>query len=144
MPEAEVAACPEAECTAGTSHGPNKDETSVPADVPDILESSWMTGQELGAFAEFLTCSGMRAEIAELTTIKVDLSGKRGVGTGAAGKVQGEAREITISGANTMDAILQGMSQLTQEIGAREEALTGASSRNEGIGKAQPPVEAAL
>ena len=55
----------------------------------------------------------MSAEIAELAAIKVDLSGKRGAGTGAAGNVQGEAPEITISGANTMDAILQGMSQLT-------------------------------
>ena len=32
-----------------------------------------------------------------------------------------------------MDAVLQGMSQLTREIGAREDALTEASSRIEGL-----------
>ena len=49
------------------------------------------------------------------------------------GVLQGGEPEITISGANTMDAVLQGMSQLTREIGAREEALTGASSRIEDL-----------
>ena len=56
----------------------------------------------------------MSAEIAKLTAIKVDLSEKCGAGTGAVGNMQGEVLEIAISGANTMDAILQGMSQLTQ------------------------------
>ena len=42
--EAEMTARPEVERAVGPSHSPNKDETSVPADVPDLLESSWMTG----------------------------------------------------------------------------------------------------
>ena len=53
---------------------------------------------------------------------------KSGGGTGAPGDAQGGAPGITISGTNTMDAVLQGMSTLTREIGAREEALMGASS----------------
>ena len=116
--EAERTARLEVERAVGPSNDPNKDETSVPADVPDLLESSWMTGQELMAFTEFSTCSGASAEIAELTAIKVGLSTKRGGGASASGDVQGGAPRITISGMNTMDAVLQGMSQLTREIGA--------------------------
>ena len=70
---AEMPARPEVERAVGPSYDPNKDESSVPAEVPDLLESSWMTGQELRAFTEFSACSGASAEIAELTAIKVGL-----------------------------------------------------------------------
>ena len=117
---AKMTARPEVERAVGPSYGPNKDETSIPAEVPGLLKSSWMTGQELRAFTEFSTCSGASAEIQELTAIKVGLSMKRGGGTSALGDVQGGAPGITISRTNTMDVVLLGMSQLTREIGARE------------------------
>ena len=87
--EAEMTARPKVGRAVGSSHDPDRDETSVPSDVQDLLESSWMTGQELRAFTEFSTCSGASAEIAELTAIKVGLSTKSGGGTGALGDAQG-------------------------------------------------------
>ena len=40
---AEMTARPEDERAVGPSYGPNKDETSNPAKVPALMESSWMT-----------------------------------------------------------------------------------------------------
>ena len=44
MPKAEMTARPGDEHTLGPSCGPNKDEKSNPAEVSDLVESSWMTG----------------------------------------------------------------------------------------------------
>ena len=52
------------------SGGPVGAETSNRTDTPDLLNSSWMTGEELKAYAEFSTCSGASDEIAALAEIK--------------------------------------------------------------------------
>ena len=62
-----------------------------------------------------------------------DLFKESNGGADASGVVQGKAPGVTISGVKTMDVVLQEISQLSQEIGTREEALTEASSRIEGL-----------
>ena len=72
--------------------GPAGAETSNCPGSPDILNCSFMTGEELKAFSEFSTCSGASAEIAALAEIKADFSAKCGWGTGAPGGQQGAAQ----------------------------------------------------
>ena len=50
IPGAGMMAHTEAEGAEEPSHSQNKDETSGPADAPDLLESSWLTRAELRAF----------------------------------------------------------------------------------------------
>ena len=107
-PEATTTARPGDGRAPAPSGGPAGAETSNCVDTPDILSCSFMTGEELKAFSEFLMCSGASAEIAVLAEIKADLSAKSGWRTGASGDQQGVAPEITISGSSTKEAVLRG------------------------------------
>ena len=116
------AAAPSCDLTeAGTSNCPG---------TPNLLDCSFMTGDELKAFGEFSTCSGASAKIAALAEIKADFFAGCGGRREASGGHHGAAPEITISGSSIKEAVLRGVGQLAREIEAREEALENASSRS--------------
>ena len=129
-PEATTNAHPEGEHAAAPGGGLTDAENANCPGTPNLLDCSFMTGEELEAFVTLSTCSGASVEIAALAEIKVGFSA-RFVEGNAPGGPQGAVPEVTITGASTKAAVIRGVNQLVQEIEARDEALARASSHAE-------------
>ena len=107
-PEATTNAHPEVEHVAAPSHSPTDAGNANCPGTPNLLDCSFMTGEELEAFVTLSTCSGASADIAALAEIKAGFSARCGEGS-APGGSQGAAPGVTISRTSTKGAVVRGI-----------------------------------
>ena len=90
---------------ATPGRGPTGAGTANCPGTPNLLDCSFMTGEELEAFVALSTCSGASAEIPALAEIKVGFSAWCGERS-APGGPQGAAPEVMITGTSTKEAVI--------------------------------------
>ena len=131
-PEATTNAHPEGEHAATPGRGPTNAGDVNCLGTPNLLDCSFMTGEELEAFTALSTCLGASSKIAALTEIKASFSARCGK-ENAPGGSKKAAPGVTISGTSIKEAVIQGVDQLVREMEAREDALARTISHAEEV-----------